>query len=351
MAGADMEAGPQTSQFRCSYCGAPLDVTPDSVVVVCSYCGKANFVADDIPKEDLGDPVAVPAIKSDEAAKAAVEAARRSLELRLRFKRLTFGDPDLYYIPYYFVSARLRASYRARVEVTYTRTTYVGGRAQTEVVSRTVNVSGRVEHGGTIPVLARRNVGGVAAERLARHYMETAPKAAPLEGIPLDQRTSKAFLAAEFGKSRAIAVALREAVDELLKEVDRDAKRRAADAVGHPAASATILDRTVDYEVERVDSTPVTYLPVWVAPYIYEGSLYSFALAGWDGALLAAARPVFMEQRIGYAAAAVLAAGLMGGLGGAMFLSNWAVGAGLVGLGGALGYLAARNIAKVRSVR
>ncbi|MGC9119105.1 MAG: hypothetical protein ACP5I3_08985 [Thermoproteus sp.] len=339
------------TQFRCSYCGAPLDVTPDSVVVVCSYCGRANFVAGDVPKEELGDPVAVPAIKSDEAAKAAVEAARRSLELRFRFKKLTFGDPDLYYVPYFFVSTRLRANYRARVEVVYTRTVYVGGRIQTEVVTRTVNVSGRVEYGGTIPVMARRSAGGIAAERLAQKYMESMPKAVPLEEIPLNYRTSKAFLAAEFGKSRAVAVALREAVDRLLDEVDRDAKRRAADAVGHPGASAKVLDKTVDYEVERAEASSVTYIPVWVVPYIYDGSLYAFALAGWDGKPLAAARPVFLEQKLGYAAAATIAAGLIGGFGGATFLHSWAVGAGIVAAGGVLGYLAARNVVKVRTVK
>ncbi len=305
------------------------------------------MVASDV---DAGSVVMVPALKRDEAARRAVEAARRKLRLRLRLKRAVFGDPDLLYAPYYFVDASLRARYRARVKVTYTRTVSTERGATTEVVTKVVSVSGDVSYADTIPVLARRAAAGAAAEKLGRHYLSTRPKAVPLEqGV--DYSTAKAFMAAEFGKARARAVALRDAVDELLKRVDEDAKRRARRAVEHPAASAQVLDKTVDFEVERADVSPLTYLPVWLVPYILDESQYSFAVAGWDGAIIAETEPVFLEQRIGYIVSAALAAGLLGGMGGAVFPHSLIFGAALLLAGSAIAFALGARVTKAFEVR
>ncbi|MEZ0248241.1 MAG: zinc ribbon domain-containing protein [Thermoproteus sp.] len=336
----------RVEEFRCSYCGAPLDVGPDSVVVVCRYCGRPNFVAG-----NADEVLAVPAIRGDEAAKRALEAARRSLQLRFRLKRAVFGDPDLYYVPYYFVDLSLKARYRAKVLVTYTRTVYVGREARTEVVTREVSVAGDLNYGRVVPVLARRAVEGIASERLAERYLSARPQARRLEEIELGYRTSKAFLAAEFGKKRAEAVALRDAVEGLLEEVDRDAAERARRRVGHMAAATKILDKTVDFDVEKADVSPLTYLPAWVVPYIYDGSQYAIAVAGWDGSLLAMTRPVFLEERAGVLTAAALAAGFLGGLGGGVLPHSYAVGLALIGAGVLAGFYIARGATKAIEVK
>lgn len=320
--------------LRCSYCGAPLDVGPDSVVVVCKYCGKPNLVAADA---DVGEVAMVPTLRGDAVAKKAVEAAKRELRLKLRLKRAVFGDPDLFYVPYYFVEVSLRAWYTAKVRVTYTR--IVGGArgARTEVVTRNVSVSGEVSYADTIPVLARRAAGGAAAEKLARHYLSTRPNAVGLEqGV--DYGISKAFMAAEFGRAKAKAVALREAVDEMLKEVEEDAKRRAKRAVGHPEASASVVDKAVDFEVEKAEAPRLIYLPIWLVPYVIDESQYYFAVAGWDGALLASTEPVFLEQRMAYIAGTALAAGLLGGIGGALLPKSLIIGSAFLLLGAAAAY-------------
>ena len=299
---------------------------------------------------DAGGMVMVPALKGDEAARKAVEAARRELRLRLRLKKAVFGDPDLFYIPYYFADVSLRAHYSARVRVTYTRTVYTGRGATTEVVTREVSVSGDISYADTIPVLARRAAGGVAAEKLARHYLSTRPKTVPLEqGV--DYSIAKAFMAAEFGRERAKAVALREAVDELLKRVDEDAKGKARRAVGHPSARAEILDKTVDFDVDKTDVSPLTYLPAWLVPYVLDESQYSFAVAGWDGAVIAEIEPVFMEQRIGYAVGASLAAGFLGGLGGAVFLHSLIIGGAFLFFGTAIAFALGTKITKTFEVK
>lgn len=325
-----------------------MDVGPDSVVVVCRYCGKPNFVADDVK---AGEVLAVPAIKGDEAARRALEAARRRLQLRFRLKRAVFGDPDLYYVPYYFVDLSLRAHYSARVLVTYTRTVYVGREARTEVVTREVSVAGDLDYRKVVPVLARRGVEGVATAELAERYLSTRPQAKRLDEIELSYRTSKAFLAAEFGGERAKAVALREAVEGLLEAVDRDAADRARRRVGHIAASANVLDRTVDFDVEKAEVSHLTYLPAWVVPYVYDGAQYAMALSGWDGSLLALTEPVFLEERAGALTAAAVAAGILGGIGGAVLPASYAVGLALIAAGALAGYYAARGATKSVEVK
>lgn len=337
--------------FRCSYCGAPLDVGPDSVVVVCRYCGRPNFIAFDIPKEELGDVLAVPAMPADEAARRAVEVAKRDWELKHRVNRVIFGSPDLYYIPYYFVDLAMSARYSAKVEVVYTRTVVTGRGARTEVVTRRVSVSGSVRLTELAPVLARRAVEGIATERLAQAYVEARPQPKRLEELSVGYTTAKAFLAAEFGKTKAKALAIREGVGRLLREVERDAKERAKERLGHPEAFAKVLDKTVDFDVERADVSPLIYLPAYYVPYEYDGSLYGIVVDGWSGSRLALTEPVFPEERIGYALAASATAGLLGGLGGLLLSLSSPLGIGFIVAGAAAGYfLAGRRLTVTREV-
>lgn len=266
---------------------------------------------------DTGSIVMVPALKRDEALKKAVEAARWEFMLERRYKRAVFSYPDLFYIPYYFVDVSLRAHYRATVRLTYSRTVYTERGRITEDVTEDVSVSGEVSYADTVPVLARRAAGGIAAAELARHYLSTRPEAVPLDrGV--DYSIAKAFMAAEFGRERAKAVALREAAGKLLKRVDEDAMARAERAVGHRVYTVALLDKTVeDVNVDKADVSPLTYLPAWLVPYVLDESQYSFAVAGWDGAVIAKVKPMFVEDRLAYAVGAALAAGLLGGFGGA----------------------------------
>ncbi|MGC8583865.1 MAG: hypothetical protein ACP5MH_09060 [Thermoproteus sp.] len=316
-------------EFRCSYCGAPLDVTPDSVLVVCQYCGRPNLVVSGV---DTGGISAVPTLNSDEIARRAVAAARRELKL----KSATFGDPDLYYLPYYFASVEMAASYRARVRVTYS-----SGKT---TVTRTVDVSGSLNYSATIPVLARRAVAGIATEKLAQHYLSTKPQTKPLDQIELGYRTSKAFLAAEFGRDRARGIAMRDAVDDLLARVDKDAGERALKALRLHSARTAVLDKTVDYQVGEFDLSPLTYLPAWLVPYTVDEAQYHMAFAGWDGELLAALEPITVSSRLRSIVGSVLASGVLAGIGGIALPQNPLVGAVFLFFGAGISAAIGKNV-------
>ncbi|MEM1598064.1 MAG: zinc ribbon domain-containing protein [Pyrobaculum sp.] len=326
--------------YRCSNCGAPLDVTPDSVVVVCRYCGAPNFVAG-----GSGEVLAVPTLASSEILKRAVERTRRDFNLRRRMGELNFASPELVYVPYYFVDLALSAAYTALVTVTYTRTVYVRGQPRTRLETRRVNVSGRVRLAEVVPVVARRAAWGESLERLVDHYFKTAPGATALADVAKNASTSAAFLAAEFDAERAKAKAVKAALPRLLAAVDEDAALKARIKVGVLTASAVVEDKAVDYEVERVEASSLTYLPMWITPYVYKGSFYKYYMAGWDGAVVLAEEPSFVENKVASGLAAALAAGLGGGI---LALGNELVGALGAATGAVLAYVASGGLLRSR---
>jgi hypothetical protein len=324
---------------RCSHCGAPLEVTPDSVVAVCRYCGEPNFL--------LGDPaevLAVPTLPSPEIASKAVERTRSDPDLRKRMSAINFAtSPDLFYLPFYFVDAKLNADYRATVTVIYTKRDQSG----TQTVRRTVRVAGRVSLSDVVAVLARRAPWGRSADALARHFLSTVPEPKPLTDVAA-QSPGK-FLAAEITPERAKAKAVRSLIPRLLARVEQDAAARAREAAGLPGAKAVILDKTVDYEVARLETSRLTYLPLWVMTYLYDGSYYHYYLAGWDGRVVLAEEPVFAEHRRASLLSAVAAGGL-GGVGLALVPTDFFTGAMTLVGGAVLSYAAAGNLLKSRRV-
>jgi hypothetical protein len=323
---------------RCSYCGAPLEVTPDSVVAVCRYCGRPNFL--------LGNPaevLAVPTLSSSEIVKKAVERTKKDLNLRRRMSAINFTSPDLYYLPFYFVEGVLNADYRATVVVIYKRS-----QPRVETVSKVVRVAGRVSLSDVAPVLARRAPWGLSADALAKHFLDTAPEPKPLTDVVA--QGVGAFLAAEITPERAKAKAVRTLISRLLVRVEQDAAARAREAVGVQTATTIIQDKTVDYEVARLEASRLTYLPLWVMTYLYNGSHYHYYVAGWDGRVVLAEEPVFAEHRAASLLGTVAAGGVLGGMGSALLPTDFFTGAMTLIGGAVLSYLAAGGLLRSRRV-
>ncbi len=325
--------------IKCSHCGAPLEVTPDTVVAVCRYCGEPNFL--------MGDPaevLAVPTLPSPKIASRAVERTRSDPDLQKRMSAINFTtSPDLFYLPFYFIDARLNADYRATVTVIYTKR----GQSGTQTVRRTVRVAGRVSLSEVAAVLARRAPWGRSADALARHFLATAPEPKPLADVAA--QGTGTFLAAEITPERAKAKAVRSLIPRLLARVEQDAAARAREAAGLPGAKAVIVDKAVDYEVARLEASRLTYLPLWVMTYLYDGSHYHYYLAGWDGKVVLAEEPVFAEHRRASLIGAVAAGGL-GGVGLALASTDFFTGVMTLVGGAILSYAAAGNLLKSRRV-
>ncbi|MEM1923686.1 MAG: zinc ribbon domain-containing protein [Pyrobaculum sp.] len=331
--------------MRCSYCGAPLDLSPDSVVVVCRYCGFVNFVVGD-PSEVL----AVPTLPSGEVVKKAVERTRRDFNLRFRMSKINFAAPQLVYLPFYFVNVDIIAIYSARVLVTYSRSVYSGGRWTTHTGSRRVDVSGRVGYRDVVGVLARKAAWGLSVDRLLSHFFKTAPAPTALKEVTTSQEIARAFMSSEYTPEQAKAKAVRASMPKILKAVDDDAKSKAMSRVSGVPTNASVLDKTVDYEVRELNVSKLTYLPMWVVPYYFKESVYKYYVAGWDGRVIVAEEPSFIEHKLASAVGAAAAGGAVGGFGLSVLPFDLVVGAFMVGMGGYLSYLAARGLVKPRRV-
>jgi len=326
-------------EVRCNHCGAPLEITPDTVVAVCRFCGVPNFF--------IGDPaevLAVPTLSSPEIASKAVERTRSDPDLWKGMSAINFTtSPDLFYLPFYFVDARLNADYRAAVDLIYTKRDQSG----TQIMRRTVRVAGRVSLSEVAAVLARRAPWGLSADALAKHFLKAAPELKPLADV-VAQSPGK-FLAAEITPERAKAKAVRSLIPRLLARVEQDAAARARQVAGLPEAKAVVADKTVDYEVVRLETSRLVYLPLWVMTYLYNGSNYHYYAAGWDGRVVLAEEPVFAEHRRAILMGAVAAGGL-GGMGLALASTDFFMGVVMLIGGAALSYTAAGNLLKSRRV-
>jgi len=290
----------------------------------------------------------VPTLSSSDVVKKAVERTKKDLNLRWRMSAINFTSPDLYYLPFYLVDVRLNADYRATVVVTYTKTVYVRGQPKSQIVTRTVKVAGRVSLSDVVAVLARRAPWGLSADALAKHFFNTAPEPKPLTDVAA-QSPGK-FLAAEITPERAKAKAVRSLIPRLLARVEQDAAARARKAVGALTAATTVKDKTVDYEVARLEASRPTYLPLWVMTYLYNGSHYHYYVAGWDGRVVLAEEPAFAEHRAASLLGAVAAGGVLGGLGSALLPADFFTGTVALTAGAVLSYLAAGGLLRSRRV-
>ncbi len=324
--------------IKCSHCGAPLEVTPDSVVAVCRFCGMSNFLLG-----DAAEVLAVPTLSSSDVVNKAVERTKKDLSLKRRMSAINFTSPDLYYLPFYFVEGKLNADYKATVVVIYKRS-----QPRVETVSKVVKVTGRVSLSDVVAVLARRAPWGLSADALAKHFLDTAPEPKPLADVV--SQGKGAFLAAEITAERAKAKAVRTFISRLLARVEQDAAARAKEAVGVKTATTIVQDKTVDYEVARLEVSRLTYLPLWVMTYLYNGSHYHYYLAGWDGRVVLAEEPVFAEHRAASLLGAVVAGGTLGGLGSTLLLTDFFTGAMTLVGGAVLSYAATGGLLRSRRV-
>lgn len=280
--------------MNCRYCGAPLELGPDSVVVVCRYCGTANFT-----ESDMGQVFVAPTLTSSDILKKAVERTRKDLNLRWRMSDIKFNtSPDLTYLPYYFVNVELYADYVAKVIATSQKRRYV------------LRVSGTVRLSDTVPLLARRSTWGRSGEVLGRYYLKRPPPLATLSEAT-EWASRGVFLAAEYNKEEAKNKAVRVLLKRLEEEVNRDALSKARLRAG-PSYTLRVIDRVVDYVVTRLEASELTYLPMWTALYLYRDSHYRYYIAGWDGAVMLAEKPVFVEHRIAYFLTTAIVSGSVG---------------------------------------
>lgn len=280
--------------MNCRHCGAPLELGPDSVVVVCRYCGTANFMESNVEQVFV-----VPTLTSSDVLKKAAERTRKDLNLRWRMSNIKFNtSPDLTYLPYYFVNVELYANYMAKVIAT------------SQKHLKHINVSGTVRLSDTVPLLARRSTWGEAGRALGRHYLKRPPPLATLSEAT-EWVSRGVFLAAEYSKEEAKNKAVRVILKLLEEAVDRDALSKARLRVG-PSYTLRVVDRVVDYVVVKLESSELTYLPMWTALYLYRDSHYRYYIAGWDGAVVLAEEPVFVEHRIAYFLTTAIVSGLIG---------------------------------------
>jgi len=300
-----------------------------------------------VPNFFIGDPaevLAVPTLSSPEVASKAVERTRSDPDLWKGMSAINFTtSPDLFYLPFYFVDARLNADYRAAVDLIYTKRDQSG----TQIMRRAVRVAGRVSLSEVAAVLARRAPWGLSADALAKHFLKAAPELKPLADV-VAQSPGK-FLAAEITPERAKAKAVRSLIPRLLARVEQDAAARARQVAGLPEAKAVVADKAVDYEVVRLETSRLVYLPLWVMTYLYNGSNYHYYVAGWDGRVVLAEEPVFAEHRRAILMGAVAAGGL-GGMGLALASTDFFMGVVMLIGGAALSYTAAGNLLKSRRV-
>jgi len=313
---------------------------------VCRYCGQPNFL-----DGSAGKALAVPTLSASEVIRRAVERTKRDFNLGRRMRDINFAAPTLLYLPFYLVDVAMSAVYKARVAVSYTKTAYVGGRPQKQVVTKTVDVGGTVRLGGVVAVLARRSAWGLSVDKLVDHFFRTAPGSRPLPEVAKEAATASAFLAGEFTEEQAKAKAVHIFIPKLLAAVDGDASKKAKAALGAASATASVVDKAVDYTVEKLAVLALTYLPMWIVPYVYRESYYNYYSAGWDGAVIVAEEPSFVENKLMDVAKAAAAAGLLGGAGISMAVaSNPLYGIAALAGGALVAYFAAGNLLKGRRV-
>ena len=331
--------------LKCNQCGAPLEITPDTVVAVCRFCGMSNFLLG-----DLTEVLAVPTLSSSEIVNKAVERTKKDLNLRWRMSAINFTSPDLHYLPFYFVKGVLNADYKATVVVIYKRSQPRAGTASSRAgtASRVVRVAGRVSLSDVAAVLARRAPWGLSADALAKHFLDTAPKPKPLADVVSQGKS--AFLAAEIAPEKAKAKAVRILISRLLKRVEEDAAAKAKEAVGVKTATTIVQDKAVEYEVVQLEASRLTYLPLWVMTYLYNGSHYHYYAAGWDGRVVLAEEPVFAEHRAANLLGAVASGGFLGGLGATYLPVDFFTGIMTLAGGAVLSYAAAGGLLKSRRV-
>ncbi|MFN3805368.1 MAG: zinc ribbon domain-containing protein [Pyrobaculum sp.] len=323
--------------MRCRFCGAPLEWGPDSIVEICRYCNTPNF-AEGV---DVFQILVAPTLSSSEILERAVKRTRRDLNLRWRMRDIRFvTSPELTYLPYYFVEVELVAKYRAVVLATPRGET----RRQLSRV-RQFTVSGTVKIRDLVPILARRSSAGKAAERLARHYLQRPPQVRPLGETEL----TGVFLAPEHDREMAGVRAVRALMGRLEREVERDALAKAEWEVGD-GYSLEVVSKTVDYVASRLEVSQLTYLPMWSIPYLYGNSHYRYYAAGWDGRVVLAEEPAFLEHKVAYVIFAAALGGVFGGVVASPLYVDPAVGASAALVAAGLTYGAAAAMLRSRRV-
>lgn len=321
--------------MRCHFCGAPLEWGPDSIVEICKYCNTPNFAKG----VDIFQISVVPTLSSSEILEKAVKRTRRDLNLRWRAQNVRFAtSPELAYMPYYFVEVELAAGYKAVVLATLER--------QTEARRRlTVVVSGVVKIWDVVPILARRSSAGKAAERLARHFLRRPPQVRPLGEVEL----RGVFLAPEHDREIAKVRAVRSLIGRLEREVELDALAKARREVGSDY-SLRVVDKTIDHVSSRLEVSQLTYLPMWSIPYLYGDSHYRYYAAGWDGKIVLAEEPAFLEHKVAYVVSTATLGGIFGGIAASLLHVDLASGLSVALIAAGLTYGAAYAMLRSRRV-
>ena len=281
-----------TIDYKCSRCGANLDVSPDTIVVICRYCSQINWIRGDLRGE-------VYIVK----ARPENDALNRFRKL-IRWARIR--DNKLIYIPYYIVDVRCDVDYEGELDVSVRveKRRSRDGESVVEYETRTVRVyvSGGIPNlGGSIPVVARKSVGGSLVRHLGREIVKSRVETVPFQEDILDRKISKAILGSEVSTSEAMDIAIDRHLDwvrEYVRDRMREEAMDKASIHGTPISANVVWERITPLDVEA-DASPVTYIPVYLFTYGANGE-YKAYLNGWDLKPLLLEKPPSLLYRMGW---------------------------------------------------
>ena len=232
--------------IRCSHCGAPVEFKPGEIIATCKYCGFTTVI-------ETGEPFnfehSLLLNKFDEKQ---IEDPIRSW-MRSGFlkpgdlaKKSKISEKNLFYLPFWVVSAEATSSYKGIFER----------------ISPPIVKEGKIDKEYNWLVLARE-----ASDFPTREY-----------DVPLEGKISYDFRKIEgFAKVLNSEIDREEAVELAKQQIDGH----------HRFLLKQDVDRIIEIKTD-LNIKQVVYLhaPVWFIKYTYKGKMYQLIIEGAAGTAL-----------------------------------------------------------------
>jgi len=252
-----------TPELVCQRCGAPLTVTPETIVAICEYCGYPRILGSTINPDEV---FIVESIGRDAAVSAFWKAVEADRDLRRLRNKIDLLEVEGFYVP----------AWIGRVMVDGVVEYIVRERRDNREYKRLVREDISFQSG--IGFCARRAAATFGITDAIYYFLKTRERA---KSQPLT----------EFPQEKWERVKLK----VLNTEVDvSEVRERMCEDVADIVRS-NYAHREVTYfrVYASLTEQPKLYLiPVWLAYYRYGEGTFRMALAGWDGARVAASEPV-----------------------------------------------------------
>lgn len=312
--------GQERRALHCDSCGADLSLAPGDLSATCAFCGSNRVVAHAEAGDALRPRYLIPfKIEKDRCEALAREwlgkgwmhpAGLSAAAASARFTGV--------YLPYWTFSARVVAQWKAQVGYERQERVYDAGSKEWRTETR---IDWRWESGQATQVVRDRVEAGttrVSPVLLAR-----------LGAFDLNALTAydPGFLAG--WQALAYDVALQQAWDTARMTMREQAKEACRRGIASPHVRSLSVAAAFEEETWRL-----ILLPVYLAPYRYEGQPYQLLVNGQTGAV-AGQKPVEW-LRVWLAVAALLAPGALLALIGLPLMLAGGIGLLPLGLGGAL---------------